>query len=155
MLFRLAKSSPQGVQKEKMRYNIYTVQTYTLDIYIQISLSDRPKQTKYIQHLKETRDVDVFVKEGKVKENFQIWSIKFLKTHLRDNVTMFSGHKIVCYCNMPTVYSLWLLPYDTATLIFFFLSLKLLNCCMHCRCGEAKRLPRAQLWKIVIRSTCD
>ena len=71
------------------------------------------------------------------------------RQHCRDNLTIFSGHKIVGYCIM-----LQLLHLDTETLTFFifvsghrsFITLS------RCNCRKAKQLSRAQLSLLPILS---
>ena len=46
-------------------------------------------------------------------------SVPGTRPHCRDNVTIFSGHKVVGYGILAILYSLWLLHLDTETLTFF------------------------------------
>ena len=68
-----------------------------------------------------------------------------------DNITMLSDHKVVCNCHITILYFLWL-PHLDIIFRFFFWSLTGPWGCINlscCRCREAKKLSRAQLWYTV------
>ena len=70
------------------------------------------------------------------------------RQHCRDNVTMFSGHKIVGYCIMSIfVVATPVRHRDLTGTIFCIGSVKLHNI-VGCRCREAQKLLRAQLCKL-------
>ena len=85
-----------------------------------------------------------------------IW-IYVLESWARDNVTIFSSHKMVIIGIVTAVYSLWLLYVDIEALkffVFFLVSEAPLHCRVEalscCRCCKDKKLSRAQLWYSVL-----
>ena len=70
------------------------------------------------------------------------------RQYWRDNETMFPGHKVVCYCNITIFgcgYSIYCRHQDLN--IFRKLSSPWGSITLsHCRCHEAIKLSRAQLW---------
>ena len=73
--------------------------------------------------------------------------------HCRDNVTLFSGHKVVGYGIALLLYALRLLHLYTETLTFFELFLILEGLLSRCRCRDALKLSRAQRWNFPLKAT--
>ena len=72
-----------------------------------------------------------------------------MRQYCRDNETMFSGHKVVCYCNFTTFGVATPSRHRDLNIFQFFSgscgSITLSRCC----CREAIKLSRAQLCKLL------
>ena len=84
------------------------------------------------------------------------WPELGTRHHCCDNVTLLSGHKIVGYCIV--CISVVDTPFITKDLNNFHMFACHWSCFtwLHCRCPEAKQLPRAQLTVLTLYSAaCD